>query len=112
MQVLFLGGEGSPGGGNGNPLQYCLENLAVLALGCCMSLFLVAVSGGYSSRGVLTSHRGRFSCCNSRALEHRLSCCGVLLICGMWDLLGPGIEPVSSALTGGFFTTEPQPGDL
>jgi len=25
-----------------------------------------------------------------------------------WDLPGPGIEPVSSALAGGFFTTEPQ----
>ena len=24
----------------------------------------------------------------------------------MWDLLGPGIEPMSPALTGGFFTTE------
>ena len=24
----------------------------------------------------------------------------------MWDLPGPGIEPVSPALTGGFFTTE------
>ena len=25
----------------------------------------------------------------------------------MWDLPGPGIEPVSPALAGGFFTTEP-----
>ena len=25
----------------------------------------------------------------------------------MWDLLGPGIEPLSPALTGEFFTTEP-----
>ena len=25
----------------------------------------------------------------------------------MWDLLRPGIEPISPALTGGFFTTEP-----
>ena len=25
----------------------------------------------------------------------------------MWDLPGPGIEPMSPALTGGFFTTEP-----
>ena len=25
----------------------------------------------------------------------------------MWDLPGPGIEPVSSALAGGFFTAEP-----
>ena len=26
---------------------------------------------------------------------------------GMWDLLRPRMEPVSSALTGGFLTTEP-----
>ena len=26
---------------------------------------------------------------------------------GMWDLPGSGIEPVSAALAGGFFTTEP-----
>ena len=26
---------------------------------------------------------------------------------GMWDLLGSGIEPMFSALAGGFFTTEP-----
>ena len=25
----------------------------------------------------------------------------------MWDLRGPGMEPVSPALTGGFFTTGP-----
>jgi len=25
----------------------------------------------------------------------------------MWDLPGPGIKPLSSALAGGFFTTEP-----
>ena len=29
----------------------------------------------------------------------------------MWDLPGPGIEPVSPALAGGFFTIEP-PGKL
>ena len=26
---------------------------------------------------------------------------------GMWDLPGPGLEPVSSALAGGFLTTAP-----
>ena len=25
----------------------------------------------------------------------------------MWDLLGSGVKPVSPALAGGFFTTEP-----
>ena len=29
------------------------------------------------------------------------------LLQGMWHLPGPGIKPVSPALTGGFFTTEP-----
>ena len=44
-----------------------------------------------------------------RALEHRLSSCGAQaeLLRGMWDLPGPGIEPVSPALAGGFLTTTP-----
>ena len=47
--------------------------------------------------------------CGSRALEHRLSSCGVWAEshCGTWDLPGPGIEPASPASAGGFFTTEP-----
>ena len=40
-----------------------------------------------------------------------LSCMGSvvpgMLLCGKWDRLGPGIEPVFPALAGGFFTTEP-----
>ena len=49
------------------------------------------------------------SSCGSRTLEHRLSSCGVwaLLLHGMWDLLGPGLKPVSPALAGGFLTTVP-----
>ena len=49
------------------------------------------------------------SSCGSRALEHRLSSCGAWasLLCGMWDLPGPGLEPVSPALAGGFLTTAP-----
>jgi len=43
-------------------------------------------------------------------MDSWLNNCGAqtLLLHGMWDLLGPGIEPVSSAKTGGLFTTEPQ----
>ena len=42
------------------------------------------------------------------ALGHRLSCgAQAKLPCGMWDLPGTGIKPVSSALVGGFFTNEP-----
>lgn len=39
-----------------------------------------------------------------------LSSCGIgtLLLCGMLDLPGPGIELVSSALQGEFLTTGPE----
>ena len=49
------------------------------------------------------------SSCGSRALQRRLSSCGAqaLLLRGMWDLPGPGLEPVTPALAGGFSTTVP-----
>ena len=49
------------------------------------------------------------SSCGSRALELRLSSCGAwaYLLRGMWDLPGPGIEPMSPALAGGFLTPLP-----
>ena len=49
------------------------------------------------------------SSCHSQALEHRFSSCGVLayLLLGMWDLPGPGIKPVSPALTDRFPCTVP-----
>ena len=85
-------------------------------------LSLVAASGDYSSlrwvgfslrwllllRSTGSRHAG-FSSCGSRALERRLSSCGAwaLLLRGMWDLPGPGLEPVSPASAGGFPTTAP-----
>ena len=50
-----------------------------------------------------------FACCRARALECQLSSWGVCteLSCGMWDLPGSGIEPVSPALAGGFLITRP-----
>ena len=47
--------------------------------------------------------------CGLRALERRLSSRGARarLLHGMWDLPGPGLEPVSPALAGGFLTTVP-----
>ena len=49
------------------------------------------------------------SSCGTRALECRPSSCGTRyqLLRGMWDLSGPGLEPVSPELTGGFPTTAP-----
>ena len=49
------------------------------------------------------------SSCGSWALERRLSSRGTLaqLLHGMWNLPGPGVEPMSPALAGGFLTTAP-----
>ena len=79
--------------------------------------------------GARASHCGGFSCCGaralgaqasvavarglsscgSRALERRISSCDARasLLCGMWDLPGPGLKPVSLALAGRFSTTAP-----
>ena len=66
---------------------------------------------GFSSCGARASvvvARG-LSSCGSRALECRLSSCGTraLLLHSMWDLPGPGLEPMSPELAGGFLTTAP-----
>ena len=49
-------------------------------------------------------------CCRAPALGARASVVvahGLKLLHGMWDLPGPGLEPVSPALAGGFLTTVP-----
>ena len=57
------------------------------------SLWLLLQSTGSRCAG--------FSSCGLWALEHRLNSCGT------WDLPGPGLEPMSPALAGGFLTTAP-----
>ena len=49
------------------------------------------------------------SSCGSRALEHRLNSSGApaQIFCSVWDLPRSGIKPVSPALAGRLFTTEP-----
>ena len=104
--------------------------LAVLGLHCCAGLSLVAASGGYSIAVVckllitvasLVTEHGLYrvrasvvaacglSSYRSRAPEHRLNSLGARaqLLHSMWDLPGPGIKPMSPALAGRFFTTEP-----
>ena len=67
---------------------------------------------GFSSRWLWFQSMGsrHSGCirCSSWALEHRLNSCGTQawLLRGMWDLPGPGIEPVYPALAGVCFTTE------
>ena len=44
-----------------------------------------------------------FNSCSTWALGHRLNSCGTQakLLQAMWDLPGPGVEPMSPALAGG-----------
>ena len=102
--------------------------LAALSLCCCLNLSLVAESRGYSILvicGLLIAVASSVSRAHelrqlqpwaqqswSRAPEHRLSSCdtGAQQLRGMCDLPNSGIEPrspVSTALAGRFFTTEP-----
>ena len=104
--------------------------LAALGL-CCYARAFSSCSelGATLHCGVRASHWGGFSgcraralgaqasvvvarglsSCGSRGLERSLSSCGTqaYLLRGMWDLLRPGIEPVSPALAGRFLTTAP-----
>ena len=96
-------------------------------IGCAGSSLLRGLSSGYHGQGLLLvqgtgshcsglSRRGAWAVecsgsrsCGSSAPRHRLSSCGARaeLPCGMWDLPGPGIRPVSPALAGLFFSPEP-----
>ena len=88
----------------------------MLGLCCCEGFSLVAATGGYS-RVVApwplplwsTGSRAReLHSYSSRALEHKLNCCGTwaMLLCGMWDLCRPGGQTGVSCIGSGFFTTE------
>ena len=97
--------------------------LAALGLRWCTQLSPVVASRGPSSlrcAGLslrwflplrsMGSRRTGFSSCASPAPECKSSSCGTRaqLLCGMWDLPRPGLEPMSPALAGGFLTTVPQ----
>ena len=75
---------------------------------CCTELYLVEVSRIYSFilvHGVLIALASLVQSTGSRHTD--FSSCGAWtwLFHDMWDLLGPGIKPVSLALQGGFLTT-------
>ena len=101
---------------------------------CCLRCYghfsLVTASGGYPEIAVsalligvasFVAKHGRegtwaliaaacgLSSCSSQALDDRLNSCSqqALSLHGMWYPFRSGIEPVSSALIGGVFTTEP-----
>ena len=74
----------------------CGVGFSLRGMGSREHVSLVVAACGLSSGG-------------SWALEHWLNSCGThaCLLHGMWDLPGPGIEPVSPALAGRFFTHGP-----
>ena len=84
--------------------------MAVLGLRFCARAF-----SSCSKRGPLfITVREPLTIAASLVAEHRfqmrrLSSCGsrAQLLCGMWDLPRPGLEPVSPALAGIFSTTAP-----
>ena len=67
---------------------------------------LVAEHGALGHVASVVMARG-LSRCGSLALEHRLNSCDAWLPHSIWDLPRLGIEPISPALTGRLFTTEP-----
>ena len=84
--------------------------LAVLGLHFCARAFSSCGKQG----SLLTAVRGPLTIAASPVAEHRLqtrrlSSCGsrAQLLCGMWDLPRPGLEPVSPALAGRLPTTAP-----
>ena len=84
--------------------------LAVLGLRFCARAFSSCGERGplfIAVRGPLTVTASLVA--EHRLQTHRLSSCGsrAQLLCGMWDLPRPGLEPVSPALAGRFSTTAP-----
>ena len=84
--------------------------LAVLGLRFCVRAFsscgergplFIAVRGPLTIAALLVAEH--------RLQTRRLSSCGsrAQLLCGMWDLSRPGLEPVPPALAGRFSTTAP-----
>ena len=65
---------------------------------------------GFSLWWLLLLRSTGFRCVASVVVAPGLSSCGsrAQLLHGMWDLPGPGIEPVSPALAAGFLTTAPR----
>ena len=72
-------------------------------------LFLVASSGGYSPVVALRLLVSVASRCGAWTLERGLNSrsARASLPRGVWNLPGPGIEPMFPALAGGFLTTGP-----
>ena len=93
-------------------LKYLFIYLFMSVLGLC---FCARAFSSCGKQGPLfIAVRGPLTIVASLVAEHRLQTCRLSscgsqaqLLRGMWDLPGPGIEPVFPALAGGFLTTAP-----
>ena len=85
----------------GATLHWSAQASPCSGFSCCRAQALSVLASVVAARGL--------SSCGSWALERRLSSCGAgaSLIRGTWDLPGPGLEPMSPAMAGGFLTTAP-----
>ena len=86
--------------------------MAALGLRCCMWAFSSCGEWGLLFIAVcrlLIAAASLVAAWAPVVAARRLSSCGAwaYLLRGMWDLPGPGLEPVSSALAGRFLTTVP-----
>ena len=92
-------------------LSSCSESGLLFIVVCRLLIAVASLCCGAPALGARASVAVAcgLSSCSSWALEHRLSSCGARaqLLHGVWDLPGPGLEPVSPALAGRFLTTAP-----
>ena len=98
-------------------LRCCMDFLWLWKVGATFQLLCAGFSLQRFSRcRVWAPERSGISGCSTwahclqlRGPGHRLSSCDAwaYMLHSTWDHPGPGIEPVSLALTGRFFTTEP-----
>ena len=112
-----LAGRLSTNAPPGKPLTIFFFNfyLFIFFWLCWVFVFVRGLSSSCGKRGPLfIAVRGPLTIAVSLVAEHRLqtrrlSNCGsrAQLLCGMWDLPRPGLEPVSPALAGRFSTTAP-----
>ena len=107
MAVLLLGPRVEEVGSELSGLslkKFSFFLLVAPGLCCCEVFSLVASSRGYSRVAV---NGLRWEAWAPGTGLQWLRCTGFSCPCGIWNLPGPGVEPMSPALAGGFSTTGP-----
>ena len=114
-RIICVGESGCRGGiqavGASEPELVFLHLLFLAALGPCFSMRAFS-SGGERGYSLVAGHGLLIAAAS--LVEHWLQSKGSIVVSqglnyteSMWDLPRPGFKPMSPALAGGFFTTEP-----